>query len=318
MRCKDKEDFVLANYKNMSYDEIGKILGITRNSVQYYLTKNGIRKMERELTPEELEFIQHNYKTMTYKEIAKKLQVSETHVKGHINYKKWSKNRKFNDRYFRDIDSDIKAYFLGFIFADGWVCHNPKNKNYEFGMELQSGDKYILDKLNEELGGVHTIIHSNPSTIKIKDHKARHNNSDILRIYSKPLVNDLMMNGIAKRKSLKGDYPVVSDEYFFDFLRGYIDGDGCYTYIGRKKHLIAMQITCANEAPLKWIKLKLKEHGINTHIYSENQKKFRLYCGKQEDILRLLTLLYHDNFSLCLSRKYEKVKPFLAPLYRNI
>jgi DNA-directed RNA polymerase specialized sigma24 family protein len=138
MRCKDKEDFVLANYKNMSYDEIGKILGITRNSVQYYLTKNGIRKMERELTPEELEFIQHNYKTMTYKEIAKKLQVSETHVKGHINYKKWSKNRKFNDRYFRDINSDIKAYFLGFIFADGWVCHNPKNKNYEFGMELQS------------------------------------------------------------------------------------------------------------------------------------------------------------------------------------
>ena len=81
MRCKDKEDFVLANYKNMSYDEIGKILGITRNSVQYYLTKNGIRKMERELTPEELEFIQHNYKTMTYKEIAKEMGVSVTRAR---------------------------------------------------------------------------------------------------------------------------------------------------------------------------------------------------------------------------------------------
>lgn len=311
MRCKEKEDFVLANYKNMSYDEIGRILGITRNTVQYYLTKNGIRKMERELTPEEIEFIQINYKNMTYKELAQKFKVSENHLKGHINYKKWPKYRKFNSDYFHDIDSDLKAYFLGFIFADGWISYRPKFNNHEFGMELQSCDKYILDRLNKELGGVHNIIHSDPSVVKIKNHNARHNDSDILRVCSKQLVEDLMRHGIAERKSLKDVHPIVADNYFFDFLRGYIDGDGCYSYIGRKKNLIAMQITCANEAPLKWIKTKLKENNINSHIYCENQRKYRLYCGKQEDILRLLSLLYHKNYSLCLSRKFEKIKPFL-------
>lgn len=310
MRCKEKEDFVLANYKTMNYDEIGERLGITRNTVQYYLTKNGIRKMERELTDEEIQFIKDNYKTMSYKELADLFGVSEKHVKGYINYQKWPKYRKFRSDYFHDIDSDIKAYFLGFVFADGWICHRPQIGNYEFGMELQSCDRYILDRLNEELGGVHKVVHSDPSIMDIKGHLAHHNHSDILRVYSKQLVEDLMLHGIDENKSQKDTYPMVQGELFFDFLRGYIDGDGCYYYDHNKGRLI-MHITCASAAPLEWIRDTLKQHGIYSYVYCEHERKYRLFCSRKKDLSALLSLLYHDNFSLCLSRKYNKIKSFL-------
>ena len=310
MRCKEKEDFVLANYKTMNYDEIGKRLGITRNTVQYYLTKNGIRKMERELTDEEIQFIKDNYKAMAYKELADLFGVSEKHVKGYINYQKWPKYRKFRSDYFHDIDSDIKAYFLGFIFADGWICYRPQMRNYEFGMELQSCDKYILDRLNEELGGVHKIVHNEPSVMNIKGHLAHHNHSDILRVYSKQLIEDLMSHGIDENKSQKDTHPIVQGNLFFDFLRGYIDGDGCY-YCDRNKGCLTMHITCASAVPLEWIRDTLKQYGIYSYVYCEHERKYRLFCSRQKDLSALLSLLYHDNFSLCLSRKYNKIKSFL-------
>lgn len=221
MRCKDKEDFILANYKTMSYKEIGKILGIKNRTIQYYLEKNGLRKMERELTESEIEFIKENYKDMPYKEIADKLGLSERHVRGRINYMNMRKLRSFNSDYFHVIDSEVKAYFLGFIFADGWVHSNPQNRVYEFGMQLQSDDKYILEKLNEELGGTHIIIHNEPYVSDINGVEAHHKESDTLRVFSKKVVEDLIEHGIALNKTKTDIFPVVDDVFFFDFKRIY-------------------------------------------------------------------------------------------------
>ena len=311
MRCKEKEDFILANYQTMNYDEIGKILGISRNTVQYYLTKNNIRKMERELTESEKLFINANYTKLTYRQIGDILKLSENHVKGYVNSHKLPKNRKFNDRYFQNIDSDIKAYYLGFIFADGWVIHDADSANYEFGMELQSEDKYILENLNDELGGVHVIKHKEPTTYMIKGIVAHHGHSDILRVYSKILVEDLMSHGIVERKTMRDIHPIVPEEYFFDFLRGYIDGDGCYFLSGRNKNLLNMHITCSSPVPLEWVQSHLERYGIHSNVYCESERKFRLYCTNHNDLNKLLKLMYHDNFSFCLSRKYEKIKSFL-------
>lgn len=309
MRCKDKEDFILANYKTMSYKEMGKILGIGNSTIQYYLKKNGLRKMERELTEEELAFIKENYKSMTYKEIAEKFGVSERHIRGRINYMKMPKTRRFNNDYFHIIDSDIKAYFLGFIFADGWVCSNPQNRTYEFGMQIQSEDKYILDKLNEELGGIHLITHNEPYTSEIKGVVAHHKASDTLRVFSKQIVDDLITHGIEQNKTQKDKYPIVDKDLFFDFLRGYIDGDGCYYMNARNKPY--MHITCSSIEPLKWIQKKLLEYDIRTSLYMENERKYRLHCINNGSMIKLISLIYHPNFSICLSRKLEIVKSYL-------
>ena len=56
-----------------------------------------------------------------------------------------------NTRYFQKIDSNLKAYFLGFIAADGYIQYFAKNC-IGLSITLNIKDKIILDKLKSEIG----------------------------------------------------------------------------------------------------------------------------------------------------------------------
>ena len=254
-------------------------------------------------------YMTDNYLTMSYKEIGDNIGFSERQIRGWLNNNGYTKLRKINDNYFSSIDTPLKAYFLGFIYADGWVYTNEKARNYELGIELQSEDKYILERLNDELGGLNIICHYNPKIRHIKGVRANCGHSDVLRVYSKPLVLDLIRNGVERNKTQKDIYPVVPDDLFFDWLRGYIDGDGCF-YNNQKT--TSMHITCSTQSPLKYIQSKLKEYGIMTSIYEENPKKHRLTCTNKNSLYILVNRLYYEDGLFCLKRKYEKVKHLLG------
>ena len=63
--------------------------------------------------------------------------------------KKITKQFCINPNYFQTIDSNKKAYFLGLLMSDGYICENVYSK--EFGIALQSSDKYILEELQKEI-----------------------------------------------------------------------------------------------------------------------------------------------------------------------
>ena len=304
------EDFIRENYKTMTQVAMAKKLGenVTQSDISWWLKNHGLIQKKRRFSKEDIRFMIEHYQDMQYKDIAKHLGFTERQVRGKLNNMGYSKTRKFNKRYFHEIDSDIKAYLFGFIFADGYVICRKETRNYEFAMQLQSQDKYILDTLNNELGGVHNITHKNPQDKIINGVPTRSGHTDVLRVYSKDIVNDLIKHGVVPDKTHNYMLPKVPNEYFFDFLRGYIDGDGCYYdnhgYIG-------MHITCASVEILEWVKLMLDEHGISTSIYKEKDLKYRLHCTNKESVKTLVEFLYHDNFSLCLSRKYDKIKHLL-------
>jgi hypothetical protein len=58
---------------------------------------------------------------------------------------------KFNQNVFDCIDTEEKAYWLGFIFADGYISsHIPdKKKTYKFELSLSLKDKSHLEKFNQ-------------------------------------------------------------------------------------------------------------------------------------------------------------------------
>ena len=305
------EEFILNNYKNMSRKDIAKYLNIPCVNVTYYLRKHGLVDKKNKFSNEDIEYMKEHYLDMTYKDIAIKLGYTERQIRGKINYMGLTKNRKINNNYFENIDTSMKAYFLGYIFADGWIVINPQNKNYEFGMELQSQDKYILEKLNNELGGQNIIYHHKAHKQEICGQICQKGESDVLRVYSKKLVLDLYNNGIDTNKSSKRTYPVVKDEFFFDFLRGYIDGDGCYW---KYKNHYYLHITCATDSILKYIQNKLSLYNIKTQIYKETDKKYRLFCSNISSMEILVNLLYPNKDVLCLTRKYERIKSYLTSL----
>lgn len=308
MKEKNKDElYVVENYHNKTIKDISNILKISPGMVQYYAKKNNLNK-KFVFSDDEKQYMKDHYLNMGYKQIADYLGYTERQIRGCINHMGLTKNRKINDEYFNNIDTSEKAYYIGFIYADGWIVYNENNRNYEFGMELQSCDKYILEDLNNRLGGQNIIYHNNPKETVIDGHIAHSNHSDILRIYSKKLVLGLMNNGICTNKSQKSTFPNISDDLFSDFLRGYIDGDGCYW---KYKNHYYMHITSANDSILKHIQERLDLLDIETRIYKEKDRKYRLMCVNLPSMKNLVNFLYYSDDVLCLSRKYNKIKSYL-------
>jgi hypothetical protein len=205
---------------------------------------------------------------------------------------------KFNQHIFDSIDNEEKAYWLGFLFADGYV--SDKRNNIELSLKLS--DINHLKKFKTFLQWSGNI------------------RSDYFRcrvsISNKHLKNILIQYGCTSKKSLTLQFPIniLPKNLITSFIRGYFDGDGC-THISLKKTncciiLIGTYHFISNTINLmKWKTNKLmhdKRHNENTI--------FIRYAGKTA--LTILEELYKDA-SIYLDRKYNKYKEF-AVLYSNI
>lgn len=267
--------------------------------------------MKSIFTKEQIDFMKENYDKISYGEIANILGFSERQIRGKINNMGLSKLRKINDTYFDSIDTPIKSYLLGFIFADGWISYNENDRRYEFGIELQSQDRYIIEKINEVLGNKNKIYHKSPKDKIINGIKTRSHDMDGIRIYSKHLVYSLESHGISKNKSYSDNFPRVNENLFFDFLRGYIDGDGCYY---TKNNIVTIHITSGSSEPLSYIKEKLLTYGIESSVYKEKDHKYRIYINGKNNIKTLLNLLYYKEDLFYLKRKYNKIQHLITGL----
>lgn len=309
-------EYVLNNYKEYTNQELADVIGCTKRQIERLLRDNGIKKgksiphkKQRIFSIEDDIFIKLNYHRMTSIEIGNILGYSKHQIDGRVQKLGLQKNRAINDSYFSIIDSSLKAYYLGFIFADGWVIYNEEKRNYELGMQLQSQDRYILEKLNFELGNQNIIYHKSSEKMILNNHLITMGDSDVLRIYSKRLTSDLINLGIVPNKSQKNIYPKIDGIYFWDFLRGYIDGDGCYY---KNNNQIYMHITSASVEVLQYIQDKLASYNIETRLYCENSKKYRLMCINTKEMCKLVNRLYYKDDLFYLTRKYERIKHFLG------
>ena len=118
----------------------------------------------------------------------------------------------FNENYFEKIDTEDKAYFLGFIVADGCV---RDNKAKYMKLKLKYNDYNILEKFikyTEYLGNVY--YH--------KDKKYCE-----LTLSGEKIILDLNNLGIFSNKTMIVKYPNIPRELENHFMRGLFDGDGC-------------------------------------------------------------------------------------------
>lgn len=304
----------------MKAKEIGEKIGLTASQVIGWARHNGVRKgRSRLFYDHELDFIEQNYLTMTYQEIADKLGYTERQICGWINNNLPNKTRTFNNHYFDTITTPNQAYWLGFIYADGWISSHKRNHAdtghssnnscgvsicYEFGIELQRQDEYLLDVFNQEIGGVHKIYQKHKKLRICNNKNITETDTSVIRVYSNPFVEGLISNGIDFNKTKSDRFPIVTDELFPDFLRGYIDGDGCIHEM--KPGVLAVHITGANKKALQYIRERLlKLYDIHTSIYTETEMKHRLYCFRKDDVRRLLDIIYYNPDSVKLTRKYN-------------
>lgn len=135
---------------------------------------------------------------------------------------------ELNDTVFDIVDSQEKAYWLGFFYADGYNC---KSDNI-VRVTLQLSDIEHLEKMARFFEYPESKIttrdtkFTDPNTGKIINHP-----SATLTINSKYLCESLENLGAMQAKSLILKFPQwLQEEYISSFIRGYIDGDGSFSF----------------------------------------------------------------------------------------
>lgn len=129
-----------------------------------------------------------------------------------------------NEDVFKDIDMPEKAYWLGFIMADG----NIDKRCYTLRILLQHRDNKHLIEFKQFINTDAPIKEYWKTTRFGRCHVAE------IEIYRRKIIEDLRKYNVIPNKTLKLKFPNIPKEYYPDFIRGYFDGDGCFS-LGRHK-----------------------------------------------------------------------------------
>ena len=287
--------------------KVAEEFGISKGTVTKILKENGVKVVPKKKTEDEI-----NNVIELYKECGSVLTVSKlTGIKietiniilGEDKYTYYQKYEypnvySYNQDIFKVIDTEEKAYWLGFLYADGCILDG---KGYPCSMQigLASIDINHLYKFCDFIGCEYEIIKS------YREDKVE------LNISNRTLCEDLISLGCIPRKSLILEPPnseQVPDYLLKHFIRGYVDGDGTI-YERSNGYLCIGAIGTPNFINFLSGYINLKTGATQTKFNYKSE--FTCEWKKQgRQAIEIGTYLYKDA-NVYLERKYQKICPFM-------
>lgn len=126
-----------------------------------------------------------------------------------------------NENYFSKIDTQEKAYILGFVFADGYL--HERKRTLKINQHVR--DRDIIEKFKDQLGTDCPI------------RQFRDERYICIQIVNERIRDDLVSLGCVQAKSFIVEFPNISENLKKHFIRGYFDGNAGYGNYKRKKYL---------------------------------------------------------------------------------
>lgn len=195
-------------------------------------------------------------------------------------------NRKhfFNKNIFKDIDSAEKAYWLGFITADGYVNEDRG----VLSIKLNAKDRTHLEKFIKFIDGDENMI-------KTEYHNITGNELNRVVVNSRTIINDLVKLNIRQCKSSKEQVSPIPKEYIRDYIRGIWDGDG---HIEKKRIDLVSSIEV-----LDFVRTYFHEQ-CNTSLMKilDHCNTHRIYICKNRE--KCLNHMYYDG---CISLERKNI-----------
>jgi len=214
-----------------------------------------------------------------------------------------------DDTIFKNIDTEEKAYWLGFLFADGYI---RKRKSSELRLKLSTKDKSHLEKFKISIKSNTNIIDGLEKNIKYS----------YIGIYNKKIIDNLITHGCINKKSLVIKFPIIDDKLKRHFIRGYFDDDGSVGESGRGKFL---NIVSGSLEFIKEIrKIIISELNVYDCKIIINKTKSNCYYinwTRTKDIANIYHYFY-NNSNFFLDRKKIKFETLIntndsIAIYKN-
>lgn len=212
-----------------------------------------------------------------------------------------------NKDFFKCINTEEKAYILGFICADGHIERDRLN------ITVSIKDKDILEKIRKAMQSNHPIKEVKRTNLYNKTDRKTLTLVELM-IGSVELVKPLFNMGLTTNKTytLNGDIVKYIPKYLIrDFLRGYFDGDG-NIFFGRRyssgyKYNVNI---CGNEDFL--LKSFQTYFPSNNKLYKDLYSR-QCYVWKisQRDKVKDFMYYLYYNSSISLQRKYNEFRKIM-------
>lgn len=187
--------------------------------------------------------------------------------------------------FFKEINTEEKAYFLGIMFSDGSITHK------QFYLKLKDSD--VVYKFKKALKCGYSIRHN----------EFPYNNY-ILEVSCQEMCRDLIKLGCVPNKTRTIQFPNIPIDMYRHFIRGFMDGDGCIR-VGETLGKCMFDMTSASYQFILQLKDVLTPY--TTHIGIAKESKYdvwHLRCGGKQ-VKFLLEWLYKDS-TVYMQRKYFK------------
>ena len=216
---------------------------------------------------------------------------------------KASRKYSFDEHYFDNIKNEHKAYWLGFLMADGY---NHETKTC-VALRLQGQDKEILEKFKQDLkytGPIYTI-NTSRKPFNIKEDYTELNLCS--PIFSKALAKV----GCIQNKTYLLEFPKIKEDLINHFIRGYFDGDGCVSITNRCDRktgkVYQFNIVGRYEFIKKIYDIFIKTLNITATTISQNPNNYArtIHWSGRKVVTKILDYLYKDS-TIYLQRKYNK------------
>lgn len=298
------ENFVFEYLAGNGYMSLSKKYHIGPDVAKKILTENGIELRPNGAVLDISKLVEDWNNNISLTQLCKKYKCSHKKAsrllkEAGVNVYNRHNELKFDNTVFDNINSEEKAYWLGFLYADGCVTGN------KLEISLKESDKEHLYKLCDFVKCSHD---------KVKINKTNHDGCFRCRLtlINKHFANQLISLGCTERKSLTLTFPDIS--IFSDkklvrhFIRGYFDGDGCISYADKTHTKPCISVLGTEQMCSSIVENTLK---FPNKLYGSNKKDdiVKSYSVSGANALTFMYILYY-NSNIYLDRKYQRFLDF--------
>lgn len=240
-------------------------------------------------------------------QVSKELKIPDSTIRYFIkkfNLKVLKKFQRLNVKhdYFNIIDSELKAYILGYFFADGSIENRNGTKRIRFNSAI--ADIKILELIRNEISPETKMSFTldKRNNLKINGNEVKTKQISV----SFGIVSENIVSCINQKYNVSYDKTYSQNEFNFneipkkfyrDFIRGFFDGDGSVL-----KRIVFLSM---NHVFLLQIKKILNENfNINSYFKTLPKRNNIGYLSTKE-YKNFLSEIYYEN-CICLERKYNK------------
>lgn len=202
------------------------------------------------------------------------------------------------------------AYAIGLLVSDGNL--SPDGRHIVF----TSKDKELIRLFQRAL---HIDTSIGKKARRMGDRRTYY-----LVQFSDVLFYDFLLGiGLMPNKSKVIGKVNIPPRYFFDFLRGAFDGDGCtYSYFDprwRSSYMFYTTFISASSLYIEWIRKEIFNRlEIAGHITGDGRKTVLQLKYAKAESLKLLPRLYPAKDVLALSRKRLKIEKMLRTIGQRL